>query len=82
MLAHVTPSFNDSGEIIGYHSNRRVPDMGIVNRHIVPLYAKLLDIEKSHESPKDGMAAAFQAVADLLAENKVGFNQLMFSLEP
>tara|TARA_B100000780_G_scaffold259367_1_gene210349 strand:- start:129 stop:665 length:537 start_codon:yes stop_codon:yes gene_type:complete len=82
VFAHVTPSFNDSGEIIGYHSNRRVPDMGIVNRHIVPLYAKLLDIEKSHESPKDGMAAAFQAVADLLAENKVGFNQLMFSLEP
>ncbi|PIW26145.1 MAG: chemotaxis protein [Rhodospirillales bacterium CG15_BIG_FIL_POST_REV_8_21_14_020_66_15] len=80
VFAHVTPSFDSGGNMIGYHSNRRVPDMGIVNRHIVPLYATLLKIEQEAASPKVGLAASFQAVVDLLNENKVGFNQLMFSL--
>jgi PAS domain S-box-containing protein len=80
VFAHVTPSFDAGGNVIGYHSNRRVPDMAIVNRHIVPLYDKLLKIEQAASSPKDGMAEAVQAVVDLLTENKVEFNELMFSL--
>lgn len=27
VLAHVTPSFDKAGHVVGYHSNRRSPDM-------------------------------------------------------
>lgn len=80
VFAHVTPSRNANGEIVGYHSNRRAPNRKIVDDHIVPLYKQLLDTEQSAASPKDGLEASTKMVTDLLAENKVGFNQLMFSL--
>lgn len=38
VLAHVTPSRNEAGEIIGYHSSRRVPNRKILEGTIVPLY--------------------------------------------
>ncbi len=80
VFAHVTPSFDASGNTVGYHSNRRVPNKQILSQHIIPLYKKLLDIEKADPSPKAGMEAAFGAVEGLLRESKVGFNQFMFSL--
>lgn len=80
VFAHVTPSFDGSGKAVGYHSNRRLPDKQVVSQHIVPLYKKLLDVEKSNASPKAGMEAALGAVEALLKESKVGFNQFMFSL--
>lgn len=80
VFAHVTPSFDASGNVSGYHSNRRVPNRQVLNEHIIPLYKTLMDVEKSASSPKVGLAASYQAVVDLLTENKVGFNQFMFSL--
>jgi PAS domain S-box-containing protein len=80
VFAHVTPSYDGSGKPVGYHSNRRVPDRKILNQHIIPLYKNLLQIEKRSARPKDGLAASYRAIEDLLAENKVGFNEFMFSL--
>lgn len=80
VFAHVTPSRDASGSIVGYHSNRRAPNHEVIDTHIIPLYDKLLGIEKSAETPKGGLTSSYKAVTDLLEENKVGFNQLMFSL--
>lgn len=80
VLAHVTPSFDGSGNIVGYHSNRRKPDMKIVNEHIAPLYKDLLALEKAADSPKTGMEQAVNKVVGLLKETNMDFNQLMFSL--
>jgi len=38
VIAHVTPSRNSSGSIIGFHSTRRVPERSIVDEKIIPLY--------------------------------------------
>ena len=80
VFAHVTPSFDGSGNAVGYHSNRRVPNKQVLSQHIIPLYKKLLDVEKTNSSPQAGMEAALGAVEDLLKESKVTFNQLVFSL--
>jgi len=80
VLAHVTPSHDMNNKIIGYHSNRRVPSKAILSGHIIPLYKNLLNIEKSSSSPKEGMEKAFQAVVDLLAKAKLGYNEFIFSL--
>lgn len=80
VLAHVTPSFGAAGEIVGYHSNRRAPNKAIVDEVIAPLYANLLKLEKSHESPKEGMNAALQEVVKLIGESGKEYNHFIMSL--
>ena len=83
VLAHVTPSYNTNGganEIVGYHSNRRVPDRRIVDDTIVPLYRDLCAIEHKHANRKDGLDASFQAVLDLLQEKGVGYDEFILTL--
>jgi PAS domain S-box-containing protein len=80
VFAHVTPSRNAAGDIVGYHSNRRVPNMQVIQDHIDPLYQQLLQVETTSASPKEGLEKSFQAVVDLLTDNKMTFNQFMFSL--
>lgn len=81
VLAHVTPSRNSQGEIVGYHSNRRVPDRKVLDTVITPLYKQLLDIENSHANRKDGMNASFDALVKILEEKGVGYDELIFSLQ-
>jgi len=80
VFAHVTPSFDEQGNIISYHSSRRVPRRDVVEGVITPLYKQLLDAENSFENSKEGMAVSFQAVLDLLNEKGVGYDELIFSL--
>lgn len=80
VFAHVTPTFDEQGKIISYHSSRRVPRREVVDGVFAPLYQQLLDVENKYENRKDGMAASFQAVVDLLTEKGVGYDELIFSL--
>jgi len=80
VFAHVTPSFNDSGDIISYHSSRRVPRRDVLDGVIIPLYQTLLGVEGQHANSKEGMAASFQAVLDLLKDKGVSYDELIFSL--
>lgn len=80
VLAHVTPSFDAQGQIIGYHSSRRVPDRTVLSEVIEPLYGQLLQVEETFENRKDGMQASFQAVVDLLAEKGLDYDEFVFSL--
>ncbi|WP_346908780.1 PAS domain-containing protein [uncultured Roseibium sp.] len=80
VYAHVTPSFDAGGRIIGYHSNRRVPERHIVDDHIVPLYQALREEEARHQSRKDGMMAAEQMVFDVLAQKGVAYDEFIATL--
>lgn len=81
VLAHVTPSRNDAGEIIGYHSNRRVPNRQVLESTIIPLYKQLLDIEERHQNRKDGMNEAFNTLVNLLKEKGLAYDEFIFSLQ-
>ena len=78
--AHVTPSRNAAGEIIGYHSSRRVPDRKILEGTIIPLYKDLLAEERHHTNGKDGLKASTDMVANLLAEKNVQYDEFIASL--
>lgn len=80
VFAHVTPSRDASGNIIGYHSNRRAPNVQVLSTHIQPLYKKLLETEQAAATPKAGLEASQKLVLDMLDESHLGFNELMFSL--
>jgi PAS domain S-box-containing protein len=80
VLAHVTPSRDASGNIIGYHSNRRVPDRTILNDKIIPLYKSLLEEENQHHDRKKGMETSFEAVVSMLSEAGVGYDEFVATL--
>ena len=61
VLAHVTPSYDAQGRLVGYHSNRRVPRPEAVAA-VKPVYQALLDIEAKHNNAKEGMEASFATV--------------------
>lgn len=77
VYAHVTPSFDPSGNIISYHSNRRVPDRRIVDEAIVPLYQKLKAEEERFASRKDGLASSRAMVTGLLAEKAMAYDEFV-----
>lgn len=80
VFAHVTPSRDASGNVIGYHSNRRVADKRTVREIVVPLYKTLLAEEKKHANRKEGMNAGYELVSKLLKEKGVAYDEFVFSL--
>lgn len=80
VFAHVTPSFDENGKIIGYHSNRRVPDKRIIDTVISPLYAGLLDIENKAPNSKEGMMNAFNYLVDVLNSKGISYDEFILTL--
>lgn len=80
VFAHVTPSRDTGGNIIGYHSSRRTADKRIVNDIISPLYKQLLAEEAKHSRIREGMAASEAMLMGLLRDRGVSYEQLIFSL--
>ncbi len=79
VFAHVTPTFDSTGRIISYHSNRRSPKPEAVEK-AAGLYAKLLAEEARHADRKDGMAASGRLLTDLLGSMGKPYDEFVFSL--
>ena len=79
VFAHVTPSYGATGEVVGYHSNRRVPDRRVVAA-IEPLYAELLREEQSHRNGKDALAAGYRRLLDFVTAKNMSYDELIFAL--
>jgi PAS domain S-box-containing protein len=79
VFAHVTPSFDSARRIIGYHSNRRVPERRVVAA-LAPLYAGLLAEEARHRNGKDALEAGYRSLTDFVKSKNVAYDQLVFSL--
>ncbi|AJD53769.1 PAS domain S-box-containing protein [Thalassospira sp. MBR-102] len=80
VYAHITPSLDANGKIIGYHSNRRVADPKVLKDTIIPLYAELRQIEESTANRKDGMIAAEKALAQKLSDAGLAYDKFIQSL--
>ena len=79
VIAHVTPSFSN-GQVIGYHSTRRVPNPQTIRTVIEPLYDRLNAIEASFSSRKEGSQASFNAIRDMLAEKQQSYAEFVAEL--
>ncbi len=81
VFAHVTPSISKDGNIVGYHSNRRVPKRRVLDEFIIPLYKELLEEEARHSNRKDGVNSSYKMLMDLLKEKGIGYDEFIFSLQ-
>ncbi|WP_183098361.1 PAS domain-containing protein [Nocardioides pelophilus] len=79
VLAHVTPTFDSSGRILGYHSNRRTADRATL-AVIRDLYARLLAEESRHASTSDAVEAGKALLDAELAAAGQTYDEFVWSL--
>ncbi len=79
VLAHVTPTYDKAGTIIGYHSNRRCPDPAALAK-IEPVYGELRRIETTAADPRSGIQASTDALLGFLNDKKVSYDEFIFSI--
>jgi PAS domain S-box-containing protein len=79
VFAHVTPSRDAAGQIVGFHSNRRKPDAAQVAR-IKPVYARLVEEERRHTDHRAGLEAGSRMFSDMLRDKGVTYDAFAFSL--
>lgn len=80
VYAHVTPSRNNDGQVISYHSNRRVPDRKILDEHIIPLYKQLKAEEDKHSNAKNGLIAGAKMLQNTLTEANLAYDEFMATI--
>lgn len=79
VLAHVTPSFDAAGQVIGYHSNRRSAHRSAV-AEVNDLYARLRAEEQRHARPADAIEASWRLLHDVLAERGQSYEEFVWDL--
>lgn len=75
VFANITPDYDQNGKIVGYTSVRRKPSKNAIEV-IMPIYKKLIDIEKS-----SGIDSSSKFLFDFLAEKKLSYDELILSLQ-
>ena len=80
VYAHVTPSYDLQGKVAGYHSNRRVPEKGIVQSVIEPLYATLRGIEQKHSDRKEGLRKSYEEMTRVWQEKGLEYDEFICTL--
>jgi PAS domain S-box-containing protein len=79
VFAHVTPTFGASGDIIGYHSNRRVPERRAVTA-VEGLYRDVLAEERKHRNRNEAVEAGMRVLTAAVAKSGAPYEELVFSL--
>ncbi|HYH37716.1 MAG TPA: PAS domain-containing protein [Azospirillum sp.] len=79
VFAHVTPSIDAGGRIVGYHSMRRKPAAAQVEA-VRALYRTLLDEERAAASPAEGMQRSADRLMSILRSKGVGYDEFVFAL--
>ena len=80
VYAHVTPSYDPNGTLTGYHSNRRLPDMHVVNEIIKPMYQTLREREGSASNAKQGVEAGVRMMTEILSDKGMSYDEFIHSL--
>lgn len=79
VFAHVTPTFDEGGNVISYHSNRRKPEPTAVER-IKPIYKLLLEEEARHVNAKDGVHSSFNMMLGYLEKQGCAYDEFVLTL--
>ncbi len=79
VFAHVTPTSDRRGAVVGYHSMRRAPRRGAV-RAVEQVYARMLQQEAGLPGPRAAEASSTGLAAELAAQG-LDYDQWVWSLE-
>jgi PAS domain S-box-containing protein len=79
VLAHVTPSRDARGNVVGYHSNRRLPSPAALEQ-IKPIYQALLAEERKHGNAGEAARAGRDLLDGYLSERGTDYDRFVWSL--
>lgn len=79
VLAHVTPTFDASGSIVGYHSNRRTADATALTA-VTALYQRLVAEERRHPNAREAVEAGGRLLEQELVEAGLTYDEYVWSL--
>jgi len=79
VFAHVTPTFDSEGRIIGFHSNRRAPDPKVLIT-VQDVYRGLVAEEARHSDRRKGMLAAAELLQGIVSKHASAYDEFVFSL--
>jgi len=79
VFAHVTPSRDKDGKIVGYHSNRRVPYPDALEA-VIPLHAQLCEVERRHADPREGLDASSRILCETFSAGGQDYSEFVFGL--
>ncbi|MDP3640823.1 MAG: PAS domain-containing protein [Alphaproteobacteria bacterium] len=79
VLAHVTATFNDKNEIIGYHSNRRSPNKSSIEK-ISAIYADLLEMENSAQSSTEVLKKSYSTLLNITSKKGEDYNEFILKI--
>ncbi|MEU4419249.1 PAS domain-containing protein [Actinoplanes sp. NPDC024001] len=79
VFAHITPSYDADRNVVGYHSNRRLPSREAVGEiHI--LYQKILEQERRHSTGDAAVAAGSRALQEALSDVGLQYDEFVWVL--
>ena len=81
VLAHVTPTRDGEGRIVGYHSNRRTATPEAV-KAISGIYSELRRVEQQYENASEATEAGLIHLRAALAKAGKSYGEFVFSLDP
>jgi PAS domain S-box-containing protein len=79
VFAHVTPTFDAAGNVIGYHSNRRLPRREAIQA-IEPVYHILLERERQESSPKRGLESGTETLHAFLKSKDSDYDRFVLGI--
>ncbi len=79
VLANVTPSLDDGGQVVGYYSVRRKPNPRAV-RVVNELYKRMVQ-EEHKAGARDAVEASIRYLNGILAEKGMGYEQFILELQ-
>ncbi|RZU49875.1 PAS domain S-box-containing protein [Krasilnikovia cinnamomea] len=79
VFAHVTPTVDVTGQVVGYHSNRRRPDPPAVAA-AAELYAELRAEEQRHAGARQAVAASLALLDEKLVARGQTYEEFVWEL--
>lgn len=79
VFAHITPSLDNNGTIVGFHSNRRYADRQKLDK-IQALYSRMLAAERSQSSKAEAIVASTKVLEQAVQEHHSSYEEFIFSL--
>ena len=79
VLAHVTPSFDERGRVVGYHSSRRKPERAAIAA-AQELYGRLRAEERRHDNSKAALDASWQMLQSTLSGRGQTYDEFVWEL--
>lgn len=79
VFAHVTPTLDHHGRIVGYHSSRRKPARDAIAT-AEKVYGELLKVEQRHRTPREQWEASLPVMVQFLEQQGMSYDEWVFSL--